>query len=385
MLNKSVCALILGGNLNGYSIIKELYENKIENIVLFNDRKNIASASNKINFFKKVLKTTSSLKKALDELHESYTYIVIFPTTDSYLELLNDIYDEISEYCFAPINPKNLSQSIDKYIQYKYCEKLDIPYPKTQRLESFLDSPNNITLNFPIIIKPIKHVKSEAFRTLYFSTKIEFDKKESYLKKLVGKGNKFIVSEFIPGDDTNLYSYIAYRSRSGKILNEWSCKKLTQVHGPFGVFSSISNECPEIIAEYGRKLFEEMNLMGICDAEFKYDHIEESYKLVEINLRPPMNHRIGNKSGVHLLYTQFLDAIGSSVPKQVQDKSKIIHLVYMHHEIVNLVRRKNYWKHFKHNVFGGDERHFAVFDATDLRPILHELIFIGKKLVNILV
>ena len=382
MFEKSVCALILGDNLNGYSIIKELYENRVENIVVFNSKKSLANASNKIKFFKKINKTQRSLKQGLNLLHETYSYIVVFPTSDLYLELLNNIYDEISEFCFVPINPNNFSQSIDKYVQYKFCEKLNIPYPKTQFLESSLDSANNISLNFPILIKPVKHFKYKVFKPLFFDTKVEFDKNEAYLNQFTQLKNKFIVSEFIPGDDTNLFHYVAYRSKSGKILAEWTGKKLNQIHGPFGVFSSVSNECPEIVAVYGRKLFEEMNLMGICDAEFKYDHQEENYKLVEINLRSPMLQRIGNRSGVHLQYSQYLDALGSSVPKQIQNKTKTIHLVYMQHELINLVRRKGYWKHFKHNVFGGDERNFAVFDIRDPLPFLCEMILIGKKIIK---
>jgi len=385
MNDKKTCALILGGQLNGYSTIRELYENFVEHIVLFDDERSIASVSNKIKFFKRVIKKRELLKQALDQLHETYKYIVIFPTTDLFLELLSELYDEISEFCFVPTNPKNLRVSIDKYVQYDFCEKLGIPYPKTRSLDSILVNSGNISdLSFPIVIKPTKHYQQHPFKTLFLHTEAAFEKHKSYFKKLILEGKKLIASEFIPGDDTTLYFYIAYRSKSGEILNEFTLKKLNQVHGLFGLFSSVSNECPEIIAKYGRKLFDGMDLKGICNAEFKYDHIEEDYKLVEINLRSPMLQRIGNKSGVHFQYCQYLDALGSSVPKQSQVKSKTIHLVYMQHEIINLVKRRGYWKHFKHNIFGGDERHFAVFNFRDPMPFFYEFIILGKKCWKIL-
>jgi D-aspartate ligase len=382
MSDKKTCALILGGQLNGYSIIRELYENNVEHIVLFDDEKSIASVSNKIKIFKRVKKNRAFLKQALNQLHEIYNYIVIFPTKDLFLEVLSELYDEINEFCFVPVNPKNLSVSIDKYVQYEFCEKLGIPYPKTRSLDFKLGPEITSDLTFPIVIKPARRYVQTPFRAKLLHSETDLTKHKSYFKKLVQEGIKLIASEYIPGDDTSLYFYMAYRSKSGEILNECTFKKLNQVHGPFGVFSSASNECPEIIAEYGKRLFEGMNLIGNCNAEFKYDHIEDDYKLVEINLRSPMVQRIGNKSGVHLQYCVYLDALGSSVPKQSQIKSKIIHLVYMQHEIINLLNRRGYWKYFKHNVFGGDERHFAVFNKSDPMPFVYEFIILGKKLLG---
>ena len=56
---------------------------------------------------------------------------------------------------------------------------------------------------------------------------------------------------------------MSYRSKEGKILGEWTGKKLSQFPDDFGVFSSASNNCPEIVAKQGRKILEVMNLFGI--------------------------------------------------------------------------------------------------------------------------
>ena len=60
-VKKDNCALILGGYVNGYSIIQELYEKNTNDIVLFDTSKKIGSYSNKIKNFILIDKTPESL------------------------------------------------------------------------------------------------------------------------------------------------------------------------------------------------------------------------------------------------------------------------------------------------------------------------------------
>ena len=59
------CALVLGGHVNGYSIIKELYEQDIKEIALFDSGKSIARFSNKVVYRAKIDKSAESLLKEI--------------------------------------------------------------------------------------------------------------------------------------------------------------------------------------------------------------------------------------------------------------------------------------------------------------------------------
>lgn len=381
---KKTYALVLGGYVNGYSIIKELHSCGVENIALMSYGKSLSQYSNKIDYFKSIEKTLQSLKNAILELKKECDYIVIFPTDDLQLENLHAIYDEIKDFCFVPFNYHNVLKSLDKYIQYSFCEKYDIPYPKTQNIETKDDIQKINSMMFPVLIKPNKRddITTDVFRSLFLKTIDEYKKNIEKLEYFLDKNIIFLASEFIPGDDTNIYAYVGYRTQHGKILNEWIGKKLTQYPDNFGVFSSGSNEAPEIVKEQGAKLLEVMDLKGICEPEFKYDERDGKYKLMEINLRSMMWHRVGNLSGVNIQYSQYLDAVGKSVPRQIQNQEKRVHFVYMKHEILNLLKRKAYWKHFKYNVFGCKSREFAVWDKTDVKPFLFDTIGFMKGLVG---
>lgn len=381
-MNESV-AVILGGYVNGYSIIRELSECGVENIWLFDYGRSLARKSNKIKGFSSIDTGSESLKLQLLKLRMQYSKIIIFPTNDHQLEDLHAIYKDIKDFCFVPFNFDNILQSLDKSVQYSYCEKYDIPYPKTQNIETIEDMVKIKAMMFPILIKPNKLYDSNTniFRGLLIENEESLQVNKFFLENFIKKGIIFLASEFIPGDDTNMYSYNAYRSQSGNILNEWIGKKLTQYPDKFGMFSSASNEAPDLVKEQGRKLLEVMDLKGICEPEFKYDSRDQKYKLTEITLRSTMWHRLGFLSGVDINYTLYLDASGVCVERHPQDQNKVIHFVYMKHEIFNLIFRRNYWKNFKKNVF---YKHigFAVYDKTDLKPILFDLFDFLKGLVG---
>jgi predicted ATP-grasp superfamily ATP-dependent carboligase len=366
------CALVLGGYVNGYSIIKELYSKSIYDIALFDYGRGIAKLSNKVKYYDCIDNSPDSLKRAIEKLHKQYNYIIIFPTDDLQIENLHQIYYDIQDFCFVPFNPQTILDSLDKFIQYFNCEKLGVPYPKTIKLLTEKDMEKISHIQFPLLLKPNKRedLKVDVFRSLAVNTLQEFGQIKSELISLLSLGISFIASEIIPGSSSNIYAYVGYRNKDGKILNEWTGKKLSQFPDDFGVFSTASNEAPIDILELGRKLLIGMDIMGIAEPEFKYDFRDGKYKLMEINLRSMMWNRVGNLSGVDIHVTQYLDATGQYVPVQVQNKTRNLHLVYMKHELFNLLNRRNYLPNFKYNVFKGDSLHFAIFDRKDIKPFI---------------
>lgn len=372
-MNKQ-CALVLGGYVNGYSIIQELHECGVRDIVLFDYQRNLASYSNRIKSFHIIRKNPESLFEQLTKLHEEYEYIVAFPTDDLQVEMMCHIYDRVSEFCFLPVHKENSLKFQDKYEQYIACEKLGVPYPQTLKIKTINDLTKLESFLWPVILKPTSRhdLTTNVFRSLILQDKQDLDQRVNQLSRFISEGINFLASEIIPGDGSNIYAYTSYRSKKGKILNEWIGKKLSQYPDDFGVFSSASNSAPIKILEQGRILADGMDLYGICQSEFKFDSRDNKYKLMEINLRSDMWHRTGNRAGVHIQYTQWLDAIGEIPPKEMQT-NKNIHYIYYKHELINLFTRRDYAKVFKYNFWGGDERSFAVLDKQDSRPFLHDI------------
>jgi predicted ATP-grasp superfamily ATP-dependent carboligase len=386
------CALILGGYVNGYSIMQELYDNGVTDIVLFSTTREPGSYSNKIKKFVLIDKSPGTLQKELQALSAEYPYIVLFPTDDLQLENIYAIADKISDFCFIPFNRNNFSASLDKYTQYTWCDTLGVPRPKTIEIRTVEDIDTISNITFPILLKPKtrQDEKINIFRNLHLHDEHDLRTNTETIKNFVLAGVSFIASEIIPGDGSNIYAYVGYRSMEGRILNEWTGKKLSQYPDDFGIFSSASNLAPVEVLEQGKTLLNGMDLKGIAEPEFKYDCRDGKYKLMEINLRSMMWNRVGYLSGVNLHYTQYVDAIGGEVPSYRQEKTRDIHLVCLKHELSNLIRRKGYAGIFYHNMFGGDVTNIALFDIRDLRPflvncvdIIDEILSVGRKRLGI--
>lgn len=381
---KKDIAVVLGGYVNGYNIIRELYDNSVKNIALLSYDKSLSAFSNKIDSSRIINKSPESLLNALNELHDNKNYLIIYPTDDMHIEHLKKINEKIKHFSFLPMNIKNILQSMDKARQYNFCKENDIPFPEFMELNEASDLKKLYKANFPILIKPKirDDLKFNIFRNLYLKNLEHLNLNCDMLKEKINEGFSFVSTEVIPGDDSKIFAYVAYRNQNGKILNEWIGKKLNQYPDNFGIFSSASNQAPKIILEQGRKLLNGMNLMGICEPEFKYDYRDNKYKLMEINLRSMMWHRVGNLSGVNLQFSQYLDAINEKVPRQAQDQNEVVHFIYMKHELYNLFFRKYYLKSFLKNVFGSKKKDFAIFNLSDVKPFLFDLYDIMKGVIT---
>jgi D-aspartate ligase len=379
-----VVALVMGGYINGYSIVKELHEEGIENIALFHSGRSVAGFSNKINYLATIDKTPEGLLKELKKLNEQYDYIVPFPTDDLQVENLYHIRKKIKKFCYLPLNPDTVMQSFDKYYQYTVCERISVPYPKTIHLNTLADLDKVDVLTFPVLIKPSTRVDivQNVFRNIYLEDMVSFIVNKDRLKDFIEQGVEFIASEFVPGDDTNIFAYTCYRSQNGIIQNEWTGKKLTQYPDNYGVFCSASNQAPDEVLTQGRALVQALEAYGIIEPEFKYDVRDQKFKLMEVNLRSMMWHRTGKVSGVRLHKSMFDYAVGSQPVKDTQYKQPTVHFVYMLHEIGNLISRKGYWKYFKHNVWGANKRTWAVYESQDIKPFIYSIYLLSRVSIN---
>lgn len=370
-------AVVLGGYVNGYSIIQELSDKEIDNIVLLHYPNQLAASSGLVTECIEIEPKKISIKTALNKINEKYDYLVLFPTDDVQLELLNELKNELLEFCFLPFNSENLISNSSKLVQYEWCEKLGIPYPKTKKLETDKDFFELKSFLFPLIIKPTqrKDMVLDVFRSLNIESLEDLEKQKKFLKSFISKGVSFIASEIIPGSSSgSIFAYTAYRDNNGTIINSWIGKKVNQYPDDYGVFSSASNVAPLIIEEQGRVLVEGMDLFGIVEPEFKYDPRDGKYKLMEVNLRSMMWHRMGALSGVFLQYTQWLDALNKEIPRYIQKQDKVIHLVYLKYEFFNLVSRAKYLNFFWNALRGGDQNHFALTGSSDWKPFLTDSI-----------
>lgn len=382
---RNVCALILGGGLNGYSTARELHECGVKNLILFAEKKNFAFHSNKFTTTQIVSPEIEALRQAIKSLHNNYNYIIAYPVSDVYIESLYALYSAIGDFCYIGFNPDTIRHLFNKSKQYAFCKEHNIAHPKTENLADYIFSQER-DLVYPLLVKPDawnqNTMHQKIFKTLVFNTEEEFNAQAEMLSELMRQGVNLLITEVVPGGDDTVYGYVAYRSKAGEILNEWMWRKLSQHPEGYGVFSTISNQGSDRVRELGREVFQKMNLQGINEIEFKYDSRDGQYKYIETNFRTPMLIRLGHLTGVDVCYTQYLDAMGIPPEKQAQIQDKDIRYVMFRSEMQNLIARPGYITKFWRNIFSSDKTYFSVFDPHDMMPLIYSIAEIFRAMVQ---
>ena len=377
-------AVVLGGHVNGLSIIRELSASGVRNIGLLTTGFSIAQYSNKVLYHTNIGSDYSGLVSELKKIRNIYDYIVVYPTDDRFLELLTKSRGQLIDFCFLPFNESNLEKSLDKAHQYEVCEALGVPYPKTIVVQKTITPEELNDLQFPILVKPaFRYDESRnVFRNRLVESLSELRKILVEIEPFFKDRLKFIFSEYIPGSDSNIFSYACFMSKEGQALNEWVGKKLSQHPDQYGVFASASNEAADEVVEIGRRLVAGLDAVGYIQPEFKFDHRDGKYKLMEVNMRPMMWNRVGFLSGVCLHLTQFEYATNSPVTRFQQYRTSQKRLVLMLHEIPNLITRPGYGRIFYRNIFGVGEVGWAIFDPKDPFPFIASLRLFFIKVVG---
>ena len=380
---KKIAAVVLGGHVNGYSVIQELHECGVKDIVLLKYHNQIAGYSRYPKKILEIEKTDESLKAALSRLHEEYDYLVPFATNDCEVEGMCRFKDEIKDFCFLPFNPDTLLKYSDKLEQYAACERSGVPCPRTLPLKSLTDWEKLHELRFPIIVKPSTrldvHDKIFAFRNRIIEDETQAKSYYPLFRYQIAKGYSFLASEVIPGPSSErIFAFTAYCKEDGDVVNWWTGRKLSQSPDDYGVFSTAANKAPSVVKDQAIAILKEMKARGIVQPEFKYDERDGRYYLMEVNFRSDMWHRTGNRSGVHLQFTQWLDAIGQDVEAERQRNDKEIIFCNLLSELSNLGSRKGYWPTFRKCVLSRASRSFAVLNLSDPKVTLHW----GLKIVS---
>ena len=387
-MNTDARCVVIGGYVNGFGVIQSLHEAGITDIHLVGLGSPQARHSRRIRSFTRLeASTDEALLAALRTHSEEGRILIPYPTHDTHVEFLARHASEISDFCFLPVNETNALQSLDKTYQYEVAASVGVAVPASVTISSPSDLHALNQLRAPIIIKPTRSAsrdgsaldsEEQPFRNVV----IRLDEAvPAAIHAALAAGWSLVASEIIPGPDTAIYAYTAYRSRSGELLRGWGGRKLGQHPQGFGVYSSASNETVEGLCATGIRVIEGLDAYGIVEPEFKLDPRTGELVLMEVNLRSMMWHRVGALCGVNLPEAQYLDALGKRVPGQTPNPQRAVH-AYFGHEFANLIADPTYRNTFRANVCSSDNRHWAFWDWRDPLPFFASLRTFAKLVVK---
>src|SRR5688572_5248710 len=112
--------------------------------------------------------------------------------------------------------------------------------------------------------------------------------------------NQLHFQEFIPGDDSNLWSYHGIADEDGEVIASFVGRKIRTYPPVTGESAYIEMVCDPGLSTFGRLMAARVPLRGPFKIDFKKDPRDGRLVILEINARYTLWHYLGAVNGVNL-------------------------------------------------------------------------------------
>jgi len=294
-------AIVLGGSANALSVVRSLGRAGVTCYAICNPQGEV-----KYSRFCKwidVSKTPGTVPESWAAYllgHESNHLrgAVLLAASDEAIELIAEHRQALSEKFRLDLsNPKAQLCMLNKLCTYEAAQRAGVPTPRfwvagtREQVEKLKDK-----LSYPLILKPFFSHRLKA----PFNVAQTFEGLLDAFDATCLAGIKTFLVEMIPGCDDKLCSYYTYLDENGDNLFDYTKRiirryPLTVGRGVYHVTDHVPD-----VKELSMKLFREVGLLGIANAEFKLDEGDGQLKLIECNARFTAADCLLTASGLNL-------------------------------------------------------------------------------------
>ena len=323
--------LLAGGGLQGLSCGASLYKKHNVSVI----GKSLQTV--KSRFFKQSFDFVNG--EGLYPILEQGNYNVLLPIRDFTVPYISKHKIEIEERfgvkCAVP-DYEQVYVVEDKSRFMQFCQKNDVPHPKTLRITNESLESAATEIGFPALIKPDYSVGARGITKV---NTLEDLKRE--FPFVLEKFGDCTLQEYIDNQEY-YYNVMLYRSKEGKYLGN-AISKIVRMY-PVSAGSSsccISVENQELI-NICKDCLDKLNWVGIADFDVLQRFDTKEYKIIEINPRVPASLRGAAISGVNFPEIIVNDVMGLDVPEYYYTPGKTMR--YMGLDIMWFFKSHNRFK-----------------------------------------
>jgi predicted ATP-grasp superfamily ATP-dependent carboligase len=306
--------LIVGGGLQGLSCGESLYKKHSVSIVA-NDL-----ICCKSRFFQKAYSNIKADETLLEFLEKEH-FDVLIPVSDMTVPFVSKnkalIEGQYRVKCACPT--EDLLKIVgDKQSFMSFCEKNDIPHPKTEILSEETMDVAAQSVGFPSLIKPDFSVGARGITRV--------DSLEELNAKYLTVSNRFgtcTLQELIENEEY-YYNVMLYRTADGRFLGHSISKivRMYPVHaGSSSCLLTVENE--ELL-QICKDCLDILKWVGMADFDVLQRLDNGEYKIIEINARVPASLRAAYISGVNFPEIIVMDAMNAGEPVYEYQPGKIL-------------------------------------------------------------
>jgi predicted ATP-grasp superfamily ATP-dependent carboligase len=366
-------AIVIGGTTVSLGVVRALGKEGVPVIVLHYEENDIAYHSRYAISHEKVPHPEYSEDQFLQALIRhirDYGARIIFPVSDQAVVTVSRNRALLEQHCSVACTDRPTAELfIDKKNTYQFADQHGVPAPATVVPHSIEDVERfSAEIDFPCLVKPSQsHLFEKRFGRKMLPAK-DRDEAISAYSMSAKHGLEILLQEIIPGEDANVVNYNAFFIDGNPVI------ETTAVHirnGPPTWGSprvALSKHVPEVI-EPGRRILKAVGYCGFACTEFKLDARDQTYKLMEVNVRHNMSTLLSVRSGINFPWLEYRYVIHGDMPRQPETEEGIYWIDLIRdigHSLMNFRNEgftlADYLRPYR------NQRVFAVWDFADRRP-----------------
>lgn len=290
--------VILGGDITTYSLARSFHEEYHIKSIAISMQKNLLNSYSGIieNIIVPNMHREEVFIRTLLELGKTRgkeKKLILIACGDWYVRLIIEHKKELGEYYVIPyIDEELMNRMVLKDSFYEICDQTGVPYPKTFVYDCKEKNELNLPFEFPVIAKPASsaqyhYAEFKGKKKVYkFET---MDQLRAMLKELETSSYdyKFLIQDFIPGDDTYMNILTCYCDRDSKVRFMSFGRTLMEDQGPMAIGNPVAiiNEVKLDVMNKAKAMLEAVGYTGFANFDIKYDMRDGSYRYFEINTR----------------------------------------------------------------------------------------------------
>lgn len=214
--------------------------------------------------------------------------LVLVPELDHSVAFVLRRWERVREIADVPLphDPEIVRRLAAKDYLLGEAARAEVPVPRTVVARSEEDV-RSADLPPPYLVKP---VESEAYARR-FGRKLErarsVEEGVAAWRSADAAGFATVLQEEIPASD-RVFSLFTYIGREGAPLASVVGRKLRQIPRGFGSATVLRVEFEPRVLELGERLLSSSGYRGFAHAELVHDPRDDSFRLLEVNTRPPV-------------------------------------------------------------------------------------------------
>jgi len=291
-------ALVCDDSINGLGIVRSLATEPAIEIVALARQGSITSASqlvSRVLHYEDPDHAATALSLFLAEV--APRKVVPFPGSDRMLLTLSAASTEHANLIFLD-SPEEVSNLFSKVNQYEIADSIGLATPPW-----YHHRPGDTPRPFDNVVKavrPADRLEQVGVRSPIKMAKCDTKSSlDDSLALLSNAGFSSLVSDFVDGPETNLFTYGGY-VRRGEVVADFVGRKLWHTY-PTRVAAVAESTQDREVQEQGRRFVEAVGLSGLFQVELKRSSNDGELYLIEMNQR-------------NWLWGQLATACGSNLP-----------------------------------------------------------------------